>query len=87
MCSGVYIATEWGIHKNQEMKRRKGKAKPDYKGLDGLYRCVVPGCEWSSGGHNKELKRHLMRHTEAELLASGMTLNVSDPMCSLTSTL
>ena len=71
MCGGAYTATEWGTHRHQELNRRKGKAKADYKGEDGMFRCVVPGCGWSKGGHNQAFKKHLMRHTEAELLASG----------------
>ena len=84
MCNRVYTATEWGMHRKDELNRRKGKAKPDYKGQDGLFRCVVPGCEWSSGGHNKVFKKHLMGHTEAELLASGIALKVSESMNDLT---
>jgi hypothetical protein len=52
MCKGAYTATEWPIHRHQELNRRKGKAKADFKGEDGMFRCVVPGCVWSKGGHN-----------------------------------
>ena len=76
MFESAYTATEWPIQKNQELNRRKWKAKEDYKGEDGMFRCVVLECGWSKGRHNKELKRHLMPHTEALLVASGKSIEV-----------
>jgi hypothetical protein len=42
MCDKVKMNSEWKQHMHDEMKKRTGTCKPQFKGADGMYRCIVP---------------------------------------------
>jgi hypothetical protein len=62
VCDKVFMNSEWKLHARDEMKKRVGTNKPQFKGKDGIYRCVVPGCTWGGKNNYKQFKDHVRTH-------------------------
>jgi hypothetical protein len=76
VCGKIIFSSEWSRHKWRELNQRKVASRPLLKGADGRYRCVVPECLFPGTFSHTHLKEHLAKHTEAELMTSGIPLEV-----------
>jgi hypothetical protein len=76
LCERIFTTCSWTQHKWNELNRRSTNAKPVFKGHDGVYRCVVPGCLYAGTVNHKCFKIHVAKHPLSDLQTAPYPVEV-----------